>query len=224
MQPQAYNDIYNQLGAVYNPKAQALLDEQAAAETNTTTQLSSLDQAKVNAFKDIDLSANRKGLLFSGFSPNEQASYIGTKYLPAVANLKAALENTRTKIKSAYANLDTERHAETGKTLYAQQKDAADMAYKQAQLDLGYARIGAANSRSASSAANKPLTQTQVVAAIRGGLESVKGRDGHVAPQDLKMAYKDWTGAGYDPNAFWKYYQGYWNPNQGNYKQIFNSA
>lgn len=215
-----YNDVYNSLGSVYDPQTKLVQSQIDALQPEQDAQQASLEQAKVNAFKDISNSANSKGVLFSGFTPDQQATYVGTKYLPAVANLKTSFNNTKNTLLGQINTIMGNRSKQASDTVASASKQASTDAYRNAQLQLGYARLGA----SSSAAASKPLTQTQTVAAIRAGLESVKGKDGHVAPQDLKMAYKDWASAGYDPNSFWKYYQGYWNSNQGNYKQQFNAA
>lgn len=101
------------------------------------------------------------------------------------------------------------------------------MQQSQANSDRSYnlsvARLGVSQARAAN-AANKPLNLDQTTAAIRSGLESVKGGDGHVAPQDLAKAYKDFLSAGYTAKDFWSRYQGYWNPNQSSYEKQFYDA
>jgi hypothetical protein len=67
----------------------------------------------------------------------------------------------------------------------------------------------------------KALSQQEITAGIRQGLESVKGKDNHVAPKDLKKAYDLWLSSGLSDKSFWSNFQGYWNPKQANYKQQF---
>lgn len=85
---------------------------------------------------------------------------------------------------------------------------------------------GQSQQRINNSGSKKPakMSQKEVTAAIRQGLESVKGKDKHVAPQDLARAYQDWLSSGLSVSAFWKNFQGYWNPKQGNYQQQFDAA
>jgi hypothetical protein len=71
---------------------------------------------------------------------------------------------------------------------------------------------------------NQSMSKQQVTAAIRQGLESVKGRDNHVAPADLARAHSDWLNSGLSDKDFWAAFQGYWNPKQANYKDQFNAA
>lgn len=218
---QTADQVYNSLNASYDPLRVANDQQQAQVQQEATAQLSSLDQAKVNAFKDIDLSANRKGVLFSGFSPDQEATYLGTKYLPARANVSNNLVKTLNQLRADNANIGAKQRTVAEQTVNDQIKQEREDAYRQAQLDLGYARLSTSKSKAAASAANKTVSQSDIVGEIRAGLESVKGRDNHVAPQNLKKAYDLYAGAGYDPKTFWKYFQGYWNPNQGNYSQQF---
>lgn len=113
---------------------------------------------------------------------------------------------------------------DTYDTSYQREQDTKAAQDKASQEAESVREFNVSSSSKASGAAAKPLNQTQVVSAIKQGLESVKGGDGHVAPADLAKAYNDFTQSGLDPNSFWKYFQGYWNPNQGNYKQQFNAA
>lgn len=109
-------------------------------------------------------------------------------------------------------------------TTYKREQDAADAARAAAQDAEQRRQFNVSAASKGASGSSKPLTQTQTVAAIRQGLESVKGKDNHVAPADLAQAYKDWLGSGFDDASFWKNFQGYWNSAQGNYKQQFNAS
>lgn len=100
--------IYNQLESVYAPQRQTIEAQKPLIEQQTAASKAALEQAKINAFRDIGQQANRQGMFFSGFQPQEQATFIGTKYLPALANVetqaqqrKISLEDQLNKLKAA---------------------------------------------------------------------------------------------------------------------------
>lgn len=222
-----YGTAYNALAPVYDPQVQNVQTQIDALQPQQDAQQASLDQAKVNAFKDITNSANSKGMLFSGFTPDQQATYIGTKYLPAVANLKTSFNNTKNTLLGQINTIQSQRAKDALGTVSDYQKTQADNAYKQANLDLGYARLNSSNANSAANRAaanNKPLTATETVGAIHDFLQANKGGDNHVAPAVLASAYKTYLSAGGTDANFWKNYQGYWNDKQSNYKAMFNAA
>jgi hypothetical protein len=117
-----YTDAYNSLGSVYDPQVAAVQATEAPA-------MSALDQAKVNAFSTIGQQANAKGMTFSGFTPDQEATYTGTKYLPAVANLQAGITN-------AVNKLNTARSTQAQSLVSTAQTAANDAAYKNDQLAL----------------------------------------------------------------------------------------
>lgn len=212
-----YQQVYDSLAGQYQPQTDLINKQITELQPQQDAQQASLDQAKVNAFKDITNQSNSRGVLFSGVPIDQQATYVGTKYLPAVANLKTSFNNTKNTLLGQINTLGANRQRQAQDNVASYQKAQQDAAYKQAQLQLGYARLGA----SKAAAAAKPLTQSQTASAIRQGLESVKGRDSHVAPQDLRTAFQDWTQSGFAPDTFWKNFQGYWNPNQSDYGKVF---
>lgn len=75
------NSVYNPQREVYNKQINALPGQQAA-------QMKGLESAKTDAFNQIVTGANRRGVAFGGIPLEEQQSYLGSSYLPAVANLK----------------------------------------------------------------------------------------------------------------------------------------
>lgn len=123
----------------------------------------------------------------------------------------------RTALQDEY-NDTYQREQDTAKSA----ADAAASAEQQREFNVSQATTRGSSSYNGGS--NTPLSKTQVTAGIRQGLESVKGGDGHVAPADLAKAYDDWMQSGLSDADFWSAFQGYWNPNQGNYKQQFNAA
>jgi acetyl/propionyl-CoA carboxylase alpha subunit len=109
-------------------------------------------------------------------------------------------------------------------TTYKRESDAADRAAQAAAAAEQQRQFNVGNNTKLStsgSGSTKALSQQEVTAGIRQGLEAVKGGDNHVAPKDLKKAYDLWLSSGLSDKSFWSNFQGYWNPKQANYKQQF---
>ena len=133
------------LGATYDPQVQAVQSQIAQLQPQQDAQQASLDQAKVNAFRDITSSANSKGMLFSGFTPDQQARYIGTKYLPAVANLQSTFQNNKNTLLDKINQINAARANQAQNIVSTANTAATNNAYKNAQLNLSYARLASTN-------------------------------------------------------------------------------
>lgn len=226
-----YNTANSQIASEYDPQIAQVNTQIGDLGRQQDAQMSALDQAKVNAFRDITNTANAKGMLFSGFTPDQQATYTGTKYLPAVANLQTSFNNTKNQLTGQINTLNANRNKEALGLVSASQKayndyiqQQNDNYYKQANLDLGYARLGVSQ---ANAAAKTPTPTVQNVgSALYNQVKSNKliGSDGHVAPATLAAMYNTWKGYGLKDADFWKNYQGLWNPKQANYGAMFNAA
>lgn len=154
-----YNTVYDQLGSTYQPQTDLVNSQIAQLQPEQDAQQASLDQAKVNAFKDITNSANSKGVLFSGVPIDQQSTYVGTKYLPAVADLKSTFQNNKNTLLGQLNDINAKRSQQASDTVASAAKQASDDAYKQAQLQLSYARLGNSQSNAASSQADKLAAQ-----------------------------------------------------------------
>lgn len=205
-----YQQAYDSLGSTYDPQTTLVNNEISALPGQQQSQLSALDQAKVNAFSDINTDANTKGVLFSGFSPTEQASYVGTKYLPAVANLQTSFTNQQNTLQGQLNTLNAQRISDANSAVSSAQKAASTAAYKNAELAISASKTG-------SSAAPKALTSAQIIAGINQGLSSVKGKDGYVSPQDYASAYSDWLQSGHSGSSFDNTFGQYMNPTNNYY-------
>lgn len=143
--------------------------------------------------------------------------------------LQDALGMATTESNNKVSDYNTGRGALQGQydVAYKREQDSADRAAALASAAEQKRQFNVSNSTKLSTSggsSSKSLSQKDVTAGIRQGLESVKGKDNHVAPADLARAYKDWLDSGLGEAAFWKNFQGYWNPKQGNYKQQFDAA
>lgn len=220
MDPSSYQSTYDSLAGQYQPQVDLVNSQIAALPGQQQAVTDSLNQAKVNAFKDITNSANSKGVLFSGVPIDQQSTYVGTKYLPALAQNQTAFQNTKNTLLGQINTLSASRQKQAQDSVSAYQSAQAKQAYQQAQLDLGYARLNSSNANSAANRASKTapaLSESQTVGAIRQGLNGVKGKDTYVSPQDFAQAYHTYAAAGYNPSNFYKYFQGYMNPNNKYY-------
>lgn len=170
-----YNQAYSQLGAVYDPQTQQVQSQIDQLQPQQDAQQASLDQAKVNAFKDITNTANSKGVLFSGVPIDQQATYVGTKYLPAVADLKTSFNNTKNTLLGQINTIQANRVKDAQSTVSGNQAAQAKADYQNQQLALSYARLGnTSNSDLAKQQAQYKVTGKSVNALSPTGTGTVK--------------------------------------------------
>ena len=105
---------YANLASVYDPQRALVQQQIAALPAQYEGQKSALEQAKVNAFRDIGTAAQARGTFFSGFRPQEMARYTGEKYLPALANLSTQQQQATFNLQKALADVElAQRQAAT---------------------------------------------------------------------------------------------------------------
>ncbi len=197
-----YQQAFDQTAGVYQPQTNLIQSQIDALPGQEQATLSSLDQAKVNAFRDIGESANAKGVLFSGFTPDQQAQYIGTKYLPAYAEAKTATANAKTSLLSKINDINFQRS-------------------QAAQGTVNAAQTAAAKAQAASAKAPK-LSAVQVkqddTSALYGQLQKLAGKDGYIAPDAYAEGLKLWQSAGYTAKEYDALFSGLRNPNNKRYR------
>ncbi len=87
---------------------QQVIDEQIQAnEVSGQAQLQGLDVQKKAEFGSIEQAASDRGMFFSGFSPDEQAKYLGGSYLPKVAELQGVIAQGRANLMGKKADFET---------------------------------------------------------------------------------------------------------------------
>lgn len=155
-----YASAYKSLGSVYDPQVKQVNTQIAQLAPQEQAQLSALDQAKANAFRDIGAQANSRGMLFSGFTPDQEAVYTGTKYLPAVAQTRATFQNSRNSLLDTINKLNAARAADARDYVTKGQQAYNDALYKNAQLGLAQQRLAISAAR-ASSGGSGGLTAYQ---------------------------------------------------------------
>lgn len=88
-------DYNQQIEQIYQPTEQFIKEEIARLPSIYEPEKAAIEQAKVNAFRDISKEAFKRGRFFGGFQPEEQARYLGEKYLPGLQRLELAKEESK---------------------------------------------------------------------------------------------------------------------------------
>ena len=181
----------------------ALIDqsiEQNAA--SGAAQEAGLAATQKKAFGNIEQAAQNKGMFFSGFSPDQQAEYTSSTYLPALAQLQATIAQTRSNLLGKKADMDTEvfktatgmrendlQVLRSWEKMTAEQQFNATEAEKQRVFQAREnevtrqheARQNAAN-RAASVTPDAPIGEK-----VRAMLDVSRGQDGKVSPAVWKQ-------------------------------------
>lgn len=233
---QNLQDIVAQISAAYKPQ-QDLIDQSITAnDASGKDQTAGLDAKKTNAFGDITQTATNRGMAFSGFTPDAQAKYVGSTYLPALANLQNTIASTRNSLLGKKAGLDTEANTQAftvhqGQVSSAQAwQDAQDAAARAEAARVATEQFTAgenAKNRAATiaAAAAKPGAQPTAAdikkadsQAISGSLSHATGSDGYVSPASYAAAKSDWVKQGYSSQEFDNAYSNFRNPKNPYYK------
>ena len=145
---QRLQEIYNQLESVYAPQRAVLQQQAPLIEQQAAAQRASLEQARQNAFRDITTAAGSRGMLFSGFTPAEQATYTGTKYLPALAGVEQTAAQRRLSLEQQLGQTKITQQTQAQNILQKQieEENRAREAELKRQTDLQAARISAGKS------------------------------------------------------------------------------
>jgi hypothetical protein len=165
------SQYYNQIAGIYDPQRAIIAQQRAALEPAMQSQISALEQAKINAYRDIGTTARARGMQFSGFSPEQEARYTGATYLPALANVKAQYAAGMTSLDKALADIATAQGTQAlnlyqGEKTYQRQQETQqkEFDWKAAQAELDrQANLRIANARassSSSSSSSEPSTMS----------------------------------------------------------------
>ncbi len=198
-----YQTAYDQTASVYQPTIDTINSQINDLPNQENATLSSLDQAKVNAFRDINNSSNARGVMFSGVPIDQQAQYVGTKYLPAVAAAKTATTNAKNTLLGKINDINFQRSQQAQKTVEGAQAEAD--------------KVAAANAKAATagpSTSQKQATLQSDATAIDKYLTPLRGRDGYLSPHDYNAALSAWVQDGYTKTQYEAIFGKYKNPNQ----------
>lgn len=218
---QSLDTILANLDPAYSGQEDVVKQQQGGLDAKYGAQVAGLDAAKTNSFHDINANANSKGLAFSGMPSEEQARYIGEKYLPAVAGLKTQQNTENMSLSSTLASLEGDKRLRALDTQGSQQKSLTDYLNQQEaqQQQESFDRWKIANDQaftSTQNALNRNFTASQntknVVSpatAATGIITAALGSDGYVSPSTFNTARKLYVQAGGSAADFAKQYWNY---------------
>lgn len=202
--------VYDQLNTVYNPQRDLINQQIAQIPGMFNAERQGLEQAKVNAFRDITTQSNRNGMFFSGFRPEEEARYTGTKYLPALADVGRRQQERQFSLQDALNKVHQTQFGQAQTSLQAiLDREAEERRYQQQRADqaaqAARSRGGGGGGRSGGGGGG-PSQQEQFAAALAGAA----GKDGKVSPGDYNALKNQWVAAGYGDykafhDKFWRF-------------------
>lgn len=224
------NSLISEIGQSVQPQ-KALIDADIASNAQAgEAQVAGLDATKDRTFGQIEQRASDKGMLFSGFSPDAQAEYTATSYLPALAQLQAQIAQTRSQLLGKKADLDTNvfnqafqtREGDIGRKFTYDQAEA-DRAFQanqaeiqrrftEAQNEKDRAQARALQAAQAKASAPRGPSTAAVVQSIVGELQGRAGKDGYVSPKTYNDARQAWVALGGKPADFDGTFRGFANP------------
>lgn len=105
---QSLNQIIAELQPGYAGQQKLYKQQISQVGKDLSTQKQGLAAEKVQGFNTINNQATGRGLSFSGIPLDEQATYLSTKYLPAVADLESGANQQRLTLQQALAALNTD--------------------------------------------------------------------------------------------------------------------
>lgn len=216
----------------------ALIDqsiEQNAA--SGAAQEAGLAATQKKAFGNIEQAAQNKGMFFSGFSPDQQAEYTSSTYLPALAQLQATIAQTRSNLLGKKADMDTEvfktatgmrendlQVLRSWEKMTAEQQFNASEAEKQRVFQAReneVTRQHEARQNAANRAASAPKDVSGIVNSVGKFLKGRVGSDGKVSPASFQEGRQQWVAAGGSPDSYNQVFAGY--VNAGHYWNYYGS-
>lgn len=229
---QDLNDLINQYKTTLAPQ-QAIIDQSIAAnDASGQQQVQGLDAQKTTAFKGITQAANDRGGYFSGFSPNEEATYTAGTYLPALASLQGTIASTRASLLGKKADLDTtasqsalstQQQQQSQLQTWQNQQDALAVQTAEAEKQRQFTASQSALDRSAAAAKTAASTPdvAGTVSKVSSFLQSKMGSDKHVSPATWQTAKQQWVAAGGDPSSFAQTFYGFANTKNSSYAAAY---
>lgn len=104
------DQILSEVDTAYAPQRASIQQQQAQLIPQEQAQEAGLNATKDSAFNDILSGARQRGIGFSGIPLGEQAKYVATTYLPAVANLKQSFNQQNTSLSDALNGLTSQEN------------------------------------------------------------------------------------------------------------------
>lgn len=239
-----YEDYYKQIASVYDPQRQLIQQQLTALPNQFNLQKTALEQAKINAFRDIANQSSARGAGWSGFRPGEEARYTGATYLPALANLASQQTAQQTSLQEALNKIGLQQ-AQEARGYYETQKqrdwqtqqDIAQRNFQaqQAKADRAFQASENAKSRAASRSGGPSITEQIALAKYEAANQAAKqkkqdisnakadlnakvGKDKKVSPNTYANVKRQWIDAGYTGKEFDSLFEIYRNKNNPYYE------
>lgn len=233
----ALTDLVSQFQAADAPQQSQIDQEITDNDSSGTAQEAGLDAAKNQAFGSIAQNANDRGGYFSGFTPDQEASYTGSTYLPALAKLQTTIAATKSQLLGQKATLSSNDNTEALNEQKTEQaaldsynQDQADQAAEEQRQQEAEAATSAEDAKSLAasqseaasnaSAANSKTSAAALQTAagqVAAELQKVTGGDGYVSPQSYAAGKKAFESQGYSGSQYDQLLGGYRNPNNKYY-------
>ena len=108
MQPkvQSFEEIMAELNPLYDPSRQAINNQITNVQQQQLPGVNAINNQKNLEFENIAQTAQNRGVFFGGFQPNEQAKYVGSTFLPAMAQLQSGINTQTNNLTGQLAELD----------------------------------------------------------------------------------------------------------------------
>lgn len=240
MQPpqvRTLDQLVAETNSVYDPRKQANTQAIATANARLGESEQILGQQQTRAFGDITQAAASRKALFSGFTPDQQARYTSEKYLPALANLRAANEQTIQGLNRDNMELDADQRKTALQTREGDlsrqydyiktqderkfQTDQANAAYEREMAKLRQEQAFSATENAKARAASTPAPEDRLRAdggEVSKNLSVKAGSDGFVSPTTWAQQKAAFINLGYTSQQFNQMFASFKNPKNPYYK------
>ncbi len=221
-QVQSLAQIMADLAPAYEKQTGLIQQQQAGLGAEATAATAQLDAMKAREFNTINTNATNKGMAFSGIPIDEQATYLSTDYLPAVANLQGKIKDKDMALQQQLADIYNKQYTQafgersnqtsalnSWNMQLMQQEAAAREAEKNRAFEASQ------NSMNRAASAPKSADRTQVVLGILG---EGMGNDGYVSPGTFRLARDAWVANGGSYKEFTDKYWNYTGASSSQYK------
>lgn len=121
-QVQSVEQIITDLNPAYQGSIDVIGQRRAQLPGMFEGQRQALGAEKVQGFNQINNQATGRGMSFSGIPIDEQATYLSTKYLPGLTNLKMQENEQNLALDDALAKINQDRRLRAMDTRQSQQK------------------------------------------------------------------------------------------------------
>ena len=183
-----------QLDQIYNPQIELIQQQKQALPGRFDARRSALEQARVNAFRDIGQTANRRGMFFSGFQPQEQARFLGERFLPGMQDIESQQEQARLGLLEQLTGIRGQRaqgmmsFQDQIQQQQQRQQEQERQFQQQRQLQQEQQRFQAGRASAGRAAAGAGQAQA-AAAEVQNEIRQRVGSDGYLSPSVFASIY-----------------------------------